>query len=201
LQVPIRSDSPIELGVTETTVDEVLARFDNDPMYIEKFRAAFPRHSGGANTNKIIHALASFCRTLISGDSPYDHYLLGEDSALTEQQRLGLQLFNGEKFECFHCHSGINFSTSYRDYNSDPGTQTFPFFNNGLYNIDGSGDYPEMDQGLHDLTGDGRLNPQKSGLIRGFNASEEEIDALVAFLESLTDETFLMNPAFSDPFE
>ncbi len=253
LQVPIRSDNPIELGVTEATINEVLARFDNDPMYVEKLAVAFPDSTAGANITKIIHALASFCRTLISGNSPYDQYLQGDDTALTEQQKFGLQLFNGEKFECFHCHNGINFTSSYRDYNSNPSTQTFPFFNNGLYNVNSAGDYPAQDQGLFDLTqrsehrgkfrpqslrnvavtppymhdgsiatlrevvehyanggrvitegiyaGDGRTNPLKSGFIRGFNASGEEIDAVVAFLESLTDEDFLTNPAFSDPFD
>lgn len=253
LQIPLRSDSPIELGVTETVVGEVLERFNKDPAYQEKFLNAFPNAATGATINKIIHALASFSRSLISGSSPYDDYLLGDEDALTEQEKRGLALFNGEKFECFHCHSGINFSTSYRDNNSNPETQTFPFFNNGLYNIDGLGDYPAQDQGLYELTqrltdrgffrpqslrniaitapymhdgsletlrdvllhyarggrliesgahaGDGRLNPLKSGLIRGFDASEEELNDVEAFLESLTDLEFITNPLFSDPFE
>jgi hypothetical protein len=44
-----------------------------------------------------------------------------------------------------------------------------------------------------------RLNPNKSWLVRGFAATEEEIDAVVAFLESLTDEGFLVDPAFASP--
>jgi len=252
LQVPIRSDNPIELGVTPSQVDTVLARFNGDPSYVSLFANAFPESSTGATINKIIQALASFCRTLISGDSLYDRYYQGDTTALTEQQLLGFQLFNGEKFECFHCHDGINFSTSYRDNNSNPGTQTYPFFNNGLYNLDDEGSYPIQDQGLFDLTfnpnhkgffrppslrnveltapymhdgsiatlreviehyarggrliesgpyaGDGRLNPLKSGLVRGFNATDEEIDAVIAFLQSLTDETFINNPDFANPF-
>ncbi|WP_339066425.1 MbnH family di-heme enzyme [Teredinibacter turnerae] len=253
LAVPIRSDNPVELGVTEAKVDEVLARFDADPVYRKKFAAAYPEAESGATVTKIIYALASFCRTLISGSSPYDNYLLGDDSALTDQQKWGLQLFNGEKFECFHCHSGLNFSVSYRDNNSDPATQTFPFFNNGLYNVDGTGSYPQEDQGLYDLTqklqhrglfrpqslrnvavtapymhdgsidtlrevlehyarggrkvetgiyqGDGRLSPLKSGLVRGFAATDDELDAVEAFLESLTDDAFISDPAFANPFE
>jgi cytochrome c peroxidase len=49
------------------------------------------------------------------------------------------------------------------------------------------------------FAGDGRLNPNKSGLVRGFGATEQEIDAVVAFLESLTDEGFLNDPAFAAP--
>lgn len=252
LKVPITSDNPVELGATSANAAEILARFDADPMYVEKFKAAFPDAPEGATINKMIHALASFSRTLISGNSAFDRFIQGDENALNAQQKLGFQLFNGERFECFHCHAGINFSVSYRDNRSDPGTQTFPFFNNGLYNVNGNGDYPERDQGLFDLTqntsdrgmfrpqslrnvaltppymhdgsiatlrevvmhyvnggrnietgiyaGDGRLNPLKSGFVRPFNATEEEIDAVVAFLESLTDYEFINNPAHSNPF-
>ncbi len=48
--------------------------------------------------------------------------------------------------------------------------------------------------------GDGRANPNKSPLVPGFDISEQESADLVAFLKSLTDETFITNPAFSDPF-
>lgn len=251
LQVPLRADNPIELGVTDGLVAEVLARFDGDPEYARRFAEAFPDSPSGATMNKIVFALASFSRTLISSTSPYDRFLAGDSDALTEQQRLGWSLFHGERFECFHCHTGVNLTVSYRDANTDAGSIRFPFFNNGLYNVGNLGDYPAHDQGLYDLTlnpshkglfrpqslrnvavtapymhdgsiatlrdvvkhyaaggrliesgpfaGDGRLNPNKSGLVRGFRATDEEIDAVVAFLESLTDEAFLNDPTLAAP--
>ena len=45
-----------------------------------------------------------------------------------------------------------------------------------------------------------RGSPNKSGLLIGFEATEEEINDLIAFLESLTDESFLTNPAYADPW-
>ncbi|MBU3003531.1 MbnH family di-heme enzyme [Paraglaciecola arctica] len=253
LNVPIRADNPIELGVTDSNIEEVLARFDNDPDYVAMFAEAFPDSDSGASINKIIFSLASFLRTMISANSAYDQYLLGDTAALTEQQKLGFSLFNGEKFECFHCHTGNNFSVSYRDSNTTEDTIQYPFFNNGLYNVDGQGSYPSEDQGLYDLTldpadrgmfrpqslrnieltapymhdgsiatlreviehyarggrliengpnaGDGNLSPLKSGLILPFETTDEEIDAVIAFLESLTDYEFINNPKFSDPFE
>ncbi|MEP1446705.1 MAG: MbnH family di-heme enzyme [Paraglaciecola sp.] len=253
LNVPIRADNPIELGVTDSKIEEVLARFDNDPDYEAMFAEAFPDSDSGASINKIIFSLASFLRTMISANSAYDQYLLGDTGALTEQQKLGFSLFNGEKFECFHCHTGNNFSVSYRDSNTTEDTIQYPFFNNGLYNVDGQGSYPSEDQGLYDLTldpadrgmfrpqslrnieltapymhdgsiatlreviehyarggrliengpnaGDGNLSPLKSGLILPFETTDEEIDAVIAFLESLTDYEFINNPKFSDPFE
>jgi cytochrome c peroxidase len=49
-------------------------------------------------------------------------------------------------------------------------------------------------------SGDGRVNPFKSPLITGFRISADEKRDLVAFLESLTDRTFLMNPDLANPF-
>jgi cytochrome c peroxidase len=253
IRVPILSDNPVELGVLDGIRDEVLGRFAADESYQAMFRAAFPEEDAELVTiNKITFALASFCRALISGDSPYDRYYAGDEAALTPQQINGLRLFNSERFECFHCHSGVNLTISYRDALTTDGTITYPFFNTGLYNVDGQGSYPLLNQGIYELTqdpndrgffrpqslrnvavtapymhdgsiatlhdailhyarggrlidsgphaGDGALNPLKSGLIRGFTATDQEIDDVVAFLESLTDPTFLTNPAFSDPF-
>lgn len=49
--------------------------------------------------------------------------------------------------------------------------------------------------------GDGRTNPFRSGFIKGFTLTEDERNDLIAFLEALTDETFINNPQFSNPFE
>ncbi len=253
IQVPLRADDPIELGVTDAVVDEVLARFDADAGYAQMFAEAFPDSDSGATINKIVFALASFCRSLISGNSPYDRYVAGDHDALTEQQKRGMSLFSGERFECFHCHGGTFATASYRDEHIGDANYRLVFFNNGLYNVDGEGSYPEYDQGLYNVTldpahrglfrppslrnvtltapymhdgsiatlrevvehyaaggrvltdgpyaGDGRVSPLKSGLVRGFEATDEEIDAVVAFLESMADPTFVGDPAFSDPFQ
>lgn len=61
---------------------------------------------------------------------------------------------------CRSCHTSVNLTVSYRAVNTTSGTIPYPFFNNGLYNIDGEGSYPAQDQGLYDLTldpGDRRL--------------------------------------------
>lgn len=162
LKVPIRGDNPVELGVSDGLLEEVLARFDEDATYAELFRTAFPDSTTGATVEKITFALASFCRTLVSGGSPYDRYTAGDKSALSDSQRRGLALFSGERLECFHCHSGTNLTVSYADANTTPDTARYPFFNNGLYNVDGNGSYPVYDQGLYDLT----LNPNDRGLFR-----------------------------------
>lgn len=58
---------------------------------------------------RLQQALASYVRTILSGDSPYDRYVLGNPDAITPTQRLGLRLFRG-KAGCASCHPGPNFT-------------------------------------------------------------------------------------------
>jgi cytochrome c peroxidase len=153
IHIPLRADNPTELGISDGNEAEVLARFANDPEYAALFEAAFDER--GVTLNKIIFALASFCRSLISASSPYDRFLAGDPAALSDQQKRGLALFEGERLECFHCHAGVNLTVSYRDAATKEPRAAF--FNNGLY-----AEYPASDQGLADLT----LNPRDSGRFR-----------------------------------
>jgi len=252
LPVPLLGDNPVELGISDGARAAVLARFDADERYQRLFAAAYPHSESGVTIDKIVFALASFSRTLVSSQSPYDRYLAGDKSALTDSQRRGFGLFSGERMECFHCHSGTNLTVSYRDARTTEGTARYPFFNDGLYDLDGTGAYPSIDQGLYDVTfhlddrglfrppslrnvsltapymhdgsisdlrgvlahyaaggtltetgalaGDGRTSPIKSGLIRGFTLSDQETEDVLSFFDALTDDAFVSNPAFSDPF-
>lgn len=49
--------------------------------------------------------------------------------------------------------------------------------------------------------GDGRVNPYKSSFVSGFEMSDQDKADILAFLESLTDEEFITNPAFGNPWE
>ena len=57
----------------------------------------------------IAGALASYVRSILSGDSPYDRFVNGERTALSPEQQAGLQVFRG-KGNCIACHVGPNFS-------------------------------------------------------------------------------------------
>jgi cytochrome c peroxidase len=48
--------------------------------------------------------------------------------------------------------------------------------------------------------GDGAASPRKAAFVSGFSIAPEEVDDLLAFLESLTDETFLTDPTLADPW-
>lgn len=150
--VPITADFPLELGA-QLDPPAVLARFSGDPDYARMFAAAFPGEAEPVSLENIARALASFERTLISGDSPYDRYFYGGDAtAMSESALRGMELFFSERAECYHCHAGQNFTTSFRTAASEPGPPDFQ--NTGLYNLDGAGAYPEGNGGLYEFTGD-----------------------------------------------
>ncbi|VAX03316.1 Cytochrome c551 peroxidase [hydrothermal vent metagenome] len=83
--------------------DLMEARLRLIPGYVERFNEVFgePRPSIG-NAWK---AIAAYERTLVQRDTPLDKYLLGDSSALTEQQVSGKALFEG-KARCILCHNG-----------------------------------------------------------------------------------------------
>lgn len=152
--VPMFADFPLELGVQQDTA-AILRRFADDAAYVELFAAAFPEDEDPVTVERITQALAAFERTLISGDSPYDRFAYGGDpAAISASARRGLDLFFSERTECYHCHAGVAFSSSFRSAASEPGPPDFQ--NNGLYNIDGMGGYPPGNGGLYEFSGDPR---------------------------------------------
>lgn len=150
IPIPMFGEFPVELGVTGHE-DTVLARFRDDPLYQELFAAAFPDDADPIGFGNINKALASFVRTLISGNSAYDRYVYqGDRDALSESALRGMELFLSERLECHHCHGGFNFTLS-----TVHASTTFverPFHNTGLYNIDGAGAYPPGNTGVHEIT-------------------------------------------------
>jgi cytochrome c peroxidase len=110
MAIPLFGDAPVEMGAAGHE-QEILDRLRADRKYDELFERAFPRHGDPVNFDHIVKALASFVRTMISFESPFDRYAYyGEDAALTESQVRGMNLFMSERLECAHCHAGFNFS-------------------------------------------------------------------------------------------
>ena len=151
LLIPMFGDNPVELGITGRE-GEVLGRFREDERYRRLFDDAFPGEDRLEFTH-IVDALASFVRSLLSFDSPFDRYAYGgDDAALDEAAIRGIGLFFSERFECHHCHTGFNFTESTDHWSS--AILDNPFHNTGLYNVGGDNAYPAEDQGLYDLTGE-----------------------------------------------
>ncbi|AKU24676.1 hypothetical protein ACZ75_04460 [Massilia sp. NR 4-1] len=84
--------------------DALLAIVRADPAYLKQFRLAFGAGPQSINVSQVAQAIASFERTLIAGNSPFDrYYYRGEQAALTASARRGLALFQGAA-KCASCH-------------------------------------------------------------------------------------------------
>ncbi len=145
--LPMFGESPVELGITGHE-EKVLSRFTT-AEYSQLFEQAFPGEA--ISFDLIVRALASFVRSLISLNSPFDQYAYaGDDNALSASALRGMNLFFSEKLECHHCHGGFNFtqSTSHEKQLLD----RRPFHNTGLYFVEQSNGYPLKDIGLAEVS-------------------------------------------------
>lgn len=151
IPIPMFGDNPVELGITgkETLV---LERFRMDARYQQLFAVAFPNEADPVTWHNIVGSLASFTRTLISGNSRFDQYRNGDLKALNPSEIRGMRLFLGETLECSHCHTGFNLTLSTVHANTTQAER--PFQNTGLYNLDGKGAYPRGNRGIYEITND-----------------------------------------------
>lgn len=148
--VPMFGEVPVELGWTDHE-DEILARFAADPDYASRFATVYPDEENPVSVGNVVKALVAFEMTMISGNAPVDKATYQDQpEALSDSARRGMDLFFSERLECFHCHGGFNFSSAV-DHDGLVFEQV-EFHNNGLYNINGTGDYPHGNQGVHDVT-------------------------------------------------
>lgn len=147
--VPMFGDSPIELGLANA-VDAMLQRLQSDPMYPPLFKAAYPKDAQPFSLNNVINAIASFERTMIDGNSPYDRYQAGDTTAMSDSAVRGMQAFFMEKLDCYHCHAPPVFTTTFVSVNTPNAPRDFR--NDGIYNIDGMGAFPPNNTGLYGFT-------------------------------------------------
>lgn len=150
-RIPMTNEHPVELGLGGRE-DEALSRLRADPDYPGMFSTAFPGEADPVSLAHVTRALASFERTLISGDSPYDRLVYRDETGgLSESARRGMRLFFSERLNCSRCHGGFTFSgpVAFEGLRPIPPT----FHNTGLYNLEGDGSYPADDPGLFAITG------------------------------------------------
>ncbi|MDY0049739.1 MAG: di-heme enzyme, partial [Halothiobacillaceae bacterium] len=150
METPLFATDPVEMGVNDDNRETVLQRFRDDPAYPERFRSAFPDDPSPIHFDNIIKAIATFERGILAGNSRYDRYLAGEHTLNAAELR-GMNLFNSEQAECFHCHAGFNFNDQVT-YAGIRFLET-PFHNTGLYNLGETGAYPAPNRGVFEITG------------------------------------------------
>jgi cytochrome c peroxidase len=162
------------------------AEIQKVPAFVKLFRDAFPQEAAQAdaagdmniliNDITVLRARATFMRTLVTRNTPFDKFLAGDNDALTSSQRRGAKLFftpatNGGA-GCFSCHSGPMLN---KQVNDPDVTGTGQFVEENFINI-GLSDHPVqalnrlarndpnfIDDGRREITG-------RDGGIYGFKA-------------------------------
>jgi len=100
-----QAKGPIQAHVEmNATPEMVIKRLKAIPEYVELFKKAFPGEADPVNFDNVAKAIAAFERTLNTPNSPFQRYLLGEENALTKEQKEGMRLF--VKYGCTACHNG-----------------------------------------------------------------------------------------------
>lgn len=202
--------NPVEMAETHHTVVPKISKI---PGYQKQFQLIF---GGGASLQHIAEAIAAFERTIVSQNSSFDKYVMGQKDAMTQSAVHGMDLFKG-KARCILCHNGPNFTDNgfhnlgvpqegllKEDWGRfevtrlerDKGafktptlrsiTETAPYMHDGVFKT--------LEEVIEFLDKGGGANPHLSQLVRPLNLSAEEKRDLIEFLKALTGEPIKIVP-------
>lgn len=196
---PITADKEMNMAI-----DNLIGHLKEIKGYEPMFKAAFPSEADPLKAENIAKAIATYERGVISGEAPFDKWIKGDESAISEEAKKGFVLYN-TKANCAACHSGWRFSDgSFHDIglkDEDIGrgahlpnvvSMQHAFKTVGLRNIELRGPY--MHNGslktLEDVVNhynDGFAKRESlSDQIKPLNLTAQEKTEIVAFLKTLT---------------
>jgi cytochrome c peroxidase len=174
--------------------------------YAPMFKAAFPEDGDKINQALIAKAIATFERKVVSGEAPFDKWINGDESAISDDAKRGFVIFN-KKGNCAACHSGWQFSdSSFHDIglpdddigrakHLDLDAMQHAFKAVGLRNIADRGPY--MHNGSlasleevveHYNKGGGAKRQSLSKEIKPLHLTPEDKTELIAFLKTLSSQ-------------
>lgn len=195
---PITADGEMAGGSMEV----VAAKLATIPGYVSLFEQAYP--GKGVTPETIAKAIASFERTVVSSEAPFDRWIKGDASAISESAQRGFAVFEG-KADCTACHSGFNFtSDGFHNIGIDSGedvgryaimkrtilkgafktptlrdiARTAPYMHNGIYKT--------LEEVVDHYDRGGDLKSGTDPNIKPLNLTDQEKKDLVEFMKSLT---------------
>ena len=184
---------------------DAVERLRADAAYASGFHEAFGRQP---NEDDLARALASYVRTILSGDSRYDRYVAGDSNALDPTERVGLEVFR-TKGNCVTCHLGPNL-TDERFHNTGVGYKDGRFGDDGRFTVTGreqdrgafktptlrnvaqtapymhNGSIETLEDVIDDYDEGGTANPYLDREVTKLGLTESEKAALTAFLKALS---------------
>ncbi|MEF2073171.1 cytochrome-c peroxidase [Consotaella aegiceratis] len=199
-----QAKGPVQAGVEMASTPElVVTTLKSMPGYVEAFGKAFPDADDAVTFDNMALAIEAYETTLVTPNSRFDQYIDGQDDVLNDEERHGLEVFINTG--CAGCHYSSNFG----------GQDYFPF---GVIEKPGADILPEGDKGRFTVTQTAsdeyvfRAAPlrnveltapyfhsgqawdleQAVGIMAsaqlGTEMSQEDIEAVSAFLKTLTGE-------------
>lgn len=196
--------NPVEMAETHENVVKKLGKIKG---YQQQFRTVF---GTDVNLQGIAEAIAAYERTVVSTNSAFDKYVLGDAQAMDEGAIRGMALFKG-KARCMLCHNGPNFTDNQfhnlgvpqvgpmkedhgRFYitrlERDKGafktptlrsiTETAPYMHDGVFKT--------LEEVLDFLDQGGGQNQNLSQMVKPLGLTQQEKADLIAFLKALTGE-------------
>lgn len=200
-----------------------LNKINNIPQYKSLFKSYFGVDK--ITYKELAYAMAQFTRTMISKNSKYDKYLLGEAS-LTNDEEEGRKIFFTEKGDCFHCHTNPMLSDNLMHntgldslYNKEADKGHYNVTKNNLdlgkfrtanlHNVAlrsyfmHDGRYKSLEEVVEFYNSGMRkvsnLDPimTKPGKVNGLQLSDQEKYQLIQFLKTFTDNTYTSDTSFS----
>ena len=210
----LQAQSPIfSLDEMHFSIAGFLDRIENDEEYESMFSEAYDREPDAFGISR---AIACFERTMISGKSRFDQYeYQGVSNALSDQELRGKALFFSAETECSSCHipplftnyefENIGLYTAYTDSGrariSDQPEDRGKFKVPTLRNVEVTGPYmhngsiASLEEVVEHFNSGGADHINQSAYVKPLNLTNQDKADLVAFLKSLTDQSFLNNPS------
>lgn len=181
-QVHFPISDPNEMNLS---YEIAIQRITSNPVYA---KAIMQLYQSLPNAENVADAIASFEETLESSETPFDRYMSGDESAISESAKRGRELFLGDKAKCFDCHFGPDFTGD-------------EFRNIGLFN-----GKEDKDAGRYNVTKDSAdLGKFKVPGLRNIGVTGpymhdgrfKTIDAVIAYYNN--PGAFVKNPVNIDP--
>jgi cytochrome c peroxidase len=198
-----QAEGPITAEVEmNATFPQIVKRLNRIDEYVTWFDRLFPEE--GISRPTILRAIATYERTVVAGWSPFDRWVEGDEDAISDAAKRGFELFTGEA-RCSSCHSGWNFTDNgFHDIGmptEDIGRAALDasnpmarhaFKTPGLRDIGlrapymHAGQVPDLHAVVRFYASGGVARPSRSPMIRRLDLADDEVNDLVAFLETLT---------------
>ena len=214
IHLPLFSNNPKEMGASGNE-KQILERIKINPQYTSLFYKTFKVKKNDIRFDVIIKALAAFCRSIESYNTPFDTFENGDSTALSLSAQRGMNLFYSPKTKCGRCHGGNNLNATDEFFNigldlddalssdkglfektqnkADLGAFRVPSLRNiavtAPYMHDGR--FETLEQVMRFYEQGGMPNEHKSDFIQPFTLTDDERLDMINFMYSLTDSAFL----------